>query len=350
MNKNGQKNQQQHYVPRVVLSHFSGAANKRGLFVFDKHSGTSLPGVMSVDKICKEGGYYVAKHATGSLSIEDMFHPLENEFREIVTKITATKSISCLSEKELYTLVIFVCAQYVRVPRIRTAIKEVASDLVHRSRNIAPNAPNIADIEKAIEDDQVRLHHFGAISNGIVSGARLLSDYHWFVMESQGVDQFWLSDCPVVLQNDEDYGPYGGLGLAAPGVQIYFPVTPSLIVAGWHPILLGKFMDAEQKLKQTLGQLSLQYSCGIAPNKSALREMMQKLKLKLQPVSSTVAAIKTGGLARASSENVLFYNWLQFKWSHRFILCASGNFSMADKMLKEHPTLRTGVAMSTSQL
>jgi hypothetical protein len=72
------------------------------------------------------------------------------------------------------------------------------------------------------------------------------------------------------------------------------------------------------------------------------------MEKKLGAMNEIVAAIKSRGSVRATADNVRHYNWLQFQWSYRFILCAQGDFDLAVKMLREHPELRTGMAMTAN--
>jgi len=41
---------------------------------------------------------------------------------------------------------------------------------------------------------------------------------------------FYLGDNPVLaLNNTRDFGPYGNIGLAVPGIEIYLPLTSDLL-------------------------------------------------------------------------------------------------------------------------
>ncbi|MDV5280161.1 DUF4238 domain-containing protein [Leclercia adecarboxylata] len=45
----------------------------------------------------------------------------------------------------------------------------------------------------------------------------------WYLLETSPERPFYVSDNPVVLKNSNDFGPYGNLGLAVRGIQIYLP-------------------------------------------------------------------------------------------------------------------------------
>ena len=60
--------------------------------------------------------------------------------------------------------------------------------------------------------------------------APILLDKIWFLLESD--NKFFTSDHPVVKQNYLNNNPYRGtLGLRSEGIEIYFPLSPSLALA-----------------------------------------------------------------------------------------------------------------------
>ena len=342
MPENNPDKQRQHYVPRVLLSNYAGEADR--LFVFDKHAGRPFPGPMTVDKICRERGFYNAETPHGKVSLEDGFHPLEQEYEKIGRKVIREKSLAGLSGKEFGALVAFVCAQFLRVPRMRTAFEQVSKIIVNKARAIAPEASNLGDFEKLQEENELRLRHLEAIVHGVVAGTRMLVDYAWFVMEADEKHVLWLSDCPVVLHNDEK-GFYAGLGFAAPGVQIYMPLTPKLLLVCWHPVVAGRFIKEHKTTHDLLGLLKAQYHLGVRPDREKLRTTIAELEKASKPIDAVVSAIRSRGSVRATADNVLHCNWLQFQWSYRFLLCGNGDFSSASRMLAKHPNLKTGLKM-----
>lgn len=134
--KENSSKQQQHYVPRVLLSQFSAGNDRNRVFVYDKHVSRSF-GPVTVDKICKEGGFYVTETANGKVSIEEAFHPLEDAYGKIAPKIIETKTLSSLSATEFVNLVTFVCVQFLRVPRVRIAFEQISQLIVDKAKAMA---------------------------------------------------------------------------------------------------------------------------------------------------------------------------------------------------------------------
>ena len=104
MTAKNQDNENQHYVPEVVLSLCAEGAGKEKLCVFDKHTGRTFPGPMAVNKLCKEGGFYNAEAAHGQVSLEKAFHHLEREYRDIAEKVIAARSLACAAKRQAWAL------------------------------------------------------------------------------------------------------------------------------------------------------------------------------------------------------------------------------------------------------
>ncbi|MGE9641640.1 DUF4238 domain-containing protein, partial [Escherichia coli] len=53
-----------------------------------------------------------------------------------------------------------------------------------------------------------------------VSHIKHLLSKDWYLLETRPEHPFYVSDNPVVLENRNDFGVYGNIGLAVPGIQI----------------------------------------------------------------------------------------------------------------------------------
>lgn len=312
------------------------------LHMFDKHTARKLPGPTAVNKLCKEGGFYTADAPHGLVSVESAFHELEDEYRAVAGKVVAARSLTDLTDAEFGTLVGFVCVQYLRVPRLRKAFEQLTTLVADKARAIAPGAPNLQDFE--LTENELRVQHLAAIAGVSVDATRLLSSYNWLVMETEASDPLWTSDCPVVMHNDEK-GFYAGLGFGSPGIQIYFPLTPTLMLACWHPVVVGRFLAEHEPARKQLAQMNAEHLLRVGGDRVRLAAAIAKLEKAIQPIEIIVNAIKARGSVRLSADNVLHFNWLQFQWSYRFLLCATGNFDEAVKMLSKYPDLKTGIAI-----
>lgn len=152
MNAKNSADQKHHYVPEVLISLYAEGTGEDRLYVFDKHKGRALPGRMTVEKLCKEGGFYTAEAPHGKVSIEKSFHALEDEYRRIAGKVIQTRTLAGLTTREFGALVGIVCVQFLRVPRMRKAFAQMSQLIADKARASAPKASNLAEFEMDCEE------------------------------------------------------------------------------------------------------------------------------------------------------------------------------------------------------
>jgi hypothetical protein len=52
-----------------------------------------------------------------------------------------------------------------------------------------------------------------------------------YIIKADTDKNFCISDHPVTLCNKNKFGPYGNLGFALPGIEIYMPISPKFTIA-----------------------------------------------------------------------------------------------------------------------
>ena len=70
----------------------------------------------------------------------------------------------------------------------------------------------------------------------------------WYLLETRPEHPFYVSDNPVVLENRNDFGVYGNIGLAVPGIQIYLPLSSTLMLAMYCPSIREQKVREKQHL------------------------------------------------------------------------------------------------------
>jgi len=53
-------------------------------------------------------------------------------------------------------------------------------------------------------------------------------------------------------------------------------------------------------------------------------------------------ALKNGSSVEATADNVTFYNHLQVRWAHRYLISSIDDFALAKKMISDNSIFRTG--------
>lgn len=76
----------------------------------------------------------------------------------------------------------------------------------------------------------------------------------WYLLETKPEHPFFVSDNPVVMENSNDLGPYGNIGLVVLGIQIYLPLSSMLMLAMYCPSIREKMARDKQSLQQILAK------------------------------------------------------------------------------------------------
>jgi hypothetical protein len=124
-----------------------------------------------------------------------------------------------------------------------------------------------------------------------------------------------------------DMGPRGNLGLAVPGIEIYFPLSPTRALGLWcqsHEELIRKGVQRLRSLSQ------------------AVRDLVAAIISDPSRIEQTLIAVESGCRLVYGRENVVNFNSLQVRYSERFVFFSSDNFDLALEMLSDHSELETG--------
>ncbi|HGW1730948.1 TPA: DUF4238 domain-containing protein, partial [Klebsiella pneumoniae] len=148
----------------------------------------------------------------------------------------------------------------------------------------------------------------------------------WYLLETRPEHPFYVSDNPVVLENRNDFGVYGNIGLAVPGIQIYLPLSSTLMLAMYCPSI------REQKVREKQHLLHL-----IARAPDLIPRHMRPFEM-LEHVNRHTDYL----LMPLSAENVMHYNALQVEYAEQYVFCGENDFSLAERMLAADDRYRTG--------
>ena len=147
----------------------------------------------------------------------------------------------------------------------------------------------------------------------------------WILFEACSGSSFYISNNPVVLHNDNDYGPYGNLGTSVKGIEIYFPLSSALCLALYCPTLADQIMETSQKIKD-LDKISPAMTDRIYSNSEAIRDFSHGLE--------------NGIAITVNSENVKMMNSLQVTFSIRYVYDEKGDFSVVKDMIEHSDEYR----------
>lgn len=157
-----------------------------------------------------------------------------------------------------------------------------------------------------------------------------ISEKNWHLFETDEENPFFISDHPVVLNNEYNFGPYGNLGLGVKGVQVFLPISTTLLLAMFCPSYLRDLYKTKENAIWLL-------------ENSILND---KLINNINSIYKHFEDFTKTELINLSYENVKFYNSLQISFSEQYIFSKKNDFSLVKEMLKNDKELKNGFRLT----
>jgi len=338
MTQPGRK-ENQHYVPKMLLRNFSieeGA--KRGheqVHVLDKSNSRTF--IANIRNVAAAFDFYEAEMAGQVVNAEAILSELEGRASTAMQKIFETETVAVLEAEERMWLSIFCSVQFVRTQTVRNRIEAMNGGMEAHIRRMGYDPAEVEGFQRMSEDD-IKAMAIRWIASAVNEYPKYLSEKVWFLMKAEGDLEFLIGDHPVVLHNDRRFGPYGNLGLAVPGIQIYLPLSPRLALAMWCPSILAQIEQDQREPRRLRTQGNrAQRRAAMARAGSELRELERKVAL----AEKLLAAAETAGCLLSNEDNTTMLNSLQVENASRFLMSRSGDFALAERMFADNPMFRS---------
>jgi hypothetical protein len=213
----------QHYVPRFILKRFT--ERKDQIWVFDKQK--HLKFKTNIKNIGAETGFYDFKFKEYEATFEPSLGEIEGNVSSIIKKITREESIAIPSNERI-ALSNFFALQFVRTPQWRHMWDNLNKSLAQALRDRGLNPEDIKDYEEPSEEKTKLVHMRQVYEHG--EFAPHFFNKIWVLLKTTERHPFWISDNPISLQNMNDFGSHGNIGLAVKGIEIYFPISKTLCI------------------------------------------------------------------------------------------------------------------------
>ena len=278
----------QHYVPRFYLTNFcSRNKEKKYLYCFDKLELKKLR--VGIAHIGCESGFFSVRDSIAQ-SLEARFGKLESVFSMCYRKLVKTRTMSCLSDDDKMVISYYVAAQELRTKEFR----EMLRDMVYQFRTVLSDERMSEELEmklnKAVTQESIQSLQIAMFAD-IPRFADIFRAMKWTLFRNHTDMSLWTSDHPISRYNKPSLRPRGNTGLLSKGIQVYFPLTPRLSLGFGDPKLYAR-VPSEYNM--------------------------------IDP------------------DFIVFQNWLQTARSTRHIFSSNSDFSLAERILRENPSL--GVA------
>jgi len=318
----------QHYVPQFLLRNF-GNGKKDQVWVYDKSSARAFPS--NTKNVASESRFYDFEYQGQPFSLEPWLGQLEGSAQSVVRFILDADSVATLAEEQKQILAAFLAVQLTRTKTFREEWDAFPRMLrEHFQRNGDQVAPG-SQAEELIQDipaNDLKEQTARVIYKAPETYATQFLNKDWVLAATTRKAPFLLSDNPLTRQNMIDRPNRGNLGLALPGIEIYFPLSPTRALAMWCPTLTETVHRGAMALMSRTGSMAT--------------------VLDPHGVISMSKALLSGAPVPYSPANVENFNSLQVIWSERYIFSTANDFQLAKAMLSEHPNLKQGPRSTTA--
>lgn len=320
----------QHYVPQFLLRQF-GTGKKDQVHVFDKVTGRTF--ATNAKNVASESRFYDFELDEAKLTIEPALSKLESTAKPLLERIAKEDTVAGFTPVERAQLCGFFAVQFTRTKNYRERYKSLSDMMLERVKAMSPSEEAFMEFAKGVpEADENHLKLITAES--VISAPRefgpLFNNKTWHVLTTTAKRPFLLGDNPITLQNATDMRPYGNLGLAVQGIEIYFPLTPTRALAMWCPTIAEQIIKTGEQLQQLRTQ---------AP------EMLKGLK-DPEGLERLAAAITNVTPLVYEPVHIENFNSLQVANAERYVFANGENFELPRQMLAAHPHLRKGPRMT----
>jgi hypothetical protein len=218
----------------------------------------------------------------------------ESLFCSAYNKLIATEDLGCLTSSEKISMACFVATQELRTKEHRAMLKNMVKAIEEKTFQIAEGFPK-EKVREAVEEklgdpnseEDIKYWQLSSLTN-VRRYADIVCKMKWVLLINRTAMPFWSSDHPVNRHNDIDMRPYGNLGLSCKGIQIHFPLCPTASLSLLDPSMYASF-----------------------PSYYEVKDI----------------------------RNIEFANSLQVYGCTRYVFSNQNDFSLAEKMIKDSPSL-----------
>lgn len=319
----------QHTVPRFLLSNFGKGKNakKRQLYAFDKQAERCFK--QSVMDASVRRNFYNLEGLPEQTSLEPILCGIEAAAAPIIKKIIKTRSIGWLTVEDRESIAIFTIIQKARSFNGLCVVDDLISSMSAMMTSRGVEASKIDTLLQQDNTSELKNFFLKVLMDHIEHVPHILRT-SWILYETTEQDPFYISDNPVTLHNDEDFGPFwGNLGLAVRGIQIHLPISSTLTLAFTCRSIAERAIKAKVQLEQ-------------------MAKIDRTIYFRLDSPSMVLKhgeAYLEGVPMRSTAENIRFLNSLQVKFSERFVFSKVDNFALVREMIAHNSDYKTGLRL-----
>ncbi|MCV3240426.1 DUF4238 domain-containing protein [Mesorhizobium sp. ZC-5] len=319
----------QHYVPQFLLRNFCAEGK---LHIFDKKTGRefysnprNVMGESDYNVVALKDSYYI--------DFELRFTHIENLAKPVFEDIIKAQNLSILTPETTATICCFFAIQHARSKASRERMSDLGNELRRRFPDVKTN-----DLPEFFSDQEYDKFIFLKFATEKLAdlAAPLVSKV-MVLLKLNCAGQIYISDNPLLLHNQQEFGPYGNIGLGVPGIEIYHPISPDLVLGLLCPTIGLRLKKAQAEASKSLNDLHLAAFRNPQGSIQAQLDHLKEVEEDLQRARHYYSMLFEKRLVPISKENLLFLNSLQLQSAYRFVGARRKDFAFAKQAIREKP-------------
>jgi hypothetical protein len=330
--------QNQHYVPRFILRQFLSDVEKEQVHVYDKHTDKSF--VTSVKNIMAERRFNDFVFEDWIVSFEGIATGIENIVLPSYRRVIERRQLDGTPQEKV-DLAFLVAFQLLRTKGHREYGTAIEDEIRKRVESEGGKMEDIKGWAPSTENT-IKQEHLTFIREHIADFAGIIAQKDFALITSMPSRSFYLGDNPVCLHNERDFGPYGNLGLAVEGIQIYMPLSADLMLCAWCPTVMAASRKMLDDAKQTVERDGLSALMAGRTTADKMRQNLDASRAQFRVAESMHEAFAGRRPIDSVDATMDFYNSLQLSYAHRYVISREGDFAFARKYNRENPEVRHG--------
>jgi len=261
----------------------------------------------------------------------------------VIKKLIECRSLQTIDAMETATLHAFVVAQLLRSKR-RVLDHAVLADEIKRRW---PEAETNPWRDEITDNELAKFSSLDFTFSNLEEFSNHLAAKHCYLMIRDCRDEIYISDTPLVMHNQKQFGPYGNIGIGVPHIEIYYPLSPDIVLAYMCRLTMKEIESKQDEQEKALSTFSAKklLTTGLTPEEA---QLLAADRAEIKRAKTYYSMMKNDRLAPLSPDNVLFLNSLQVSSSYRYIAARKPEFQFVRKALKERPHWKEGLKLQVS--
>lgn len=310
-----------HYVPQFLLRQFAEDGREH-VYVLDKKTGRTFRA--NIGDVAAQNRFYEFTIGEVTASLEQGLAEFESRAAEALRRTLSAGSLTPITILHRTILAALVAQLIIRTPHRQALGDDMIAKVREKIRSMGTDPDKLPEL-KILDANENKILTARMLSETWQEFIPLIAFKTWAFHPVPETETIYLSDNPVVMHNELDFGPRGNLGVDVKGIELYLPLSSNAVLGMYCP--------------QMTADLQRRYQEMVSDHVFMERTMTPDTR---EAMETLFTGFRTGAPIPFDKANVEFINSLQVGRAERYVYAATDDFELAKDMLAKNPKLLSG--------